>query len=484
MLMAEFWLSILLLVAVAAADGLLFWFVLSYRRAEWVGFKRLMSARLGRPFSLLSFRETRRLVRRQGNLVPAILVGAAYTIASMLIGSMLEVFPSSRLAFFWEVIWYGHPSWDYPALLIAGPNEVIAFPFLPTITMAIVALGVAFGGGVAIASIRAQLRAHRRKDGVRSAVSATAGISSGITGLATLGACCCVTCATAGGVAIVAAASGASYSDLLTNNWYIDLFQVVVVWFSLLIQEWNLRRPVDFCPPPRDARTVASVALRVGLLVSGITWSLAMFAEWSFDSPLSAPAGTWFHWIFEHQLLSCVAVLAAMMPRETMRTLIARSRTTSVRGLRVALAVAAITWGAWVPVQLTSLGLGGFVNELFGYLGFPASWGSISPDSPLGGALVFHWTFQHLFLSAFALTAALWPSRAATPLLWSVEERRAVKPGTVIGLVSAIEGSHLIPSAPTGVSEVELSAVAVPHEIAIARASRRTLGQEATLERR
>jgi hypothetical protein len=415
--MADFW--ILAFFLVALVDVLLAWFVLTRRSAGWKRLQRSTGAHLYRLLSLLSFRESRRLVRQPGNRLPAILIGIVYALASMLIGLMLEVFPTSQLSFFWQVIWYGHPSWDYPAILIAGPNEVIALPLLPTLTMVLVSAGVALGGGVALASLRNQLRNRRPGDGQRTAISSTAGLSSGITGLATLGACCCVSCATAGGVAVVAAASGASYYTLLQNNWYIDLFQIVVVGFSLLVQERNLRQPPVACPPPRTPRTYASAALRIGLLIAGITWSLAMFVEWSTVSPLTAGPALWYHWIFEHQLLALLAVGGAISPRGLADSVVRRASTVPGLVLRGALVSAAFTWGVWVPAPLTALGLGGLFNEIFGYVGLPASWGAIAPDSPFGPALAFHWIFQHALLATFGLAFAVWPSRIGAVLLWS-----------------------------------------------------------------
>ncbi len=409
------------------AGLLLLLFLSTRRRKEWTRFRQTVLHRLRSPLDLLTFRESRRVVRAKGNRWPAVLIGLAYALASMLIGYMLEIFPSSSLGFFWMVLPSGRPSWDYPALLIAGPNEVISLPFLPTLTMVVVAIGVALGGGVALASLRDLIRDRRIASPTQMAISSSAGIAPAVTGLATLGACCCVACATAGGVAVVAAASGTSYSNLLANNWYLDAFQIAVVWFSLLIQERNLRRAATECPTPvpRNARTYASVALRVGLLIAGITWSLAMFVEWGSTNPLTATAPIWYHWIFEHQLLSVVAVMAALFPKEFAS--LVRASFGHLTGLpwRVGLIAAGLTWGTWVPPALTRLGLGCFLNELLGYLGAPTTLGAIPPDAPLGAALVFHWAIQHLLLASFALALAAAPQHTTAALLWSVGQEKA-----------------------------------------------------------
>ncbi|HLY76734.1 MAG TPA: hypothetical protein VKT21_02470 [Thermoplasmata archaeon] len=412
------------------AGLLLLLFLRSRRRKEWTRLRQAALQRLRSPLNLLTFRESRRVVRAKGNRGPAILIGLVYALASMLIGYMLEIFPSSSLGFFWILLPSGRPSWDYPALLIAGPNEVISLPFLPTLTMVLVAIGVALGGGVALASVRDLIRNRRAATPAQTAISSSAGIAPAVTGLATLGACCCVACATAGGVAVVAAASGTSYANLLANNWYLDAFQIAVVWFSLLVQERNLRRAVAGCltPVPRSARTYASGALRVGLLVAGITWSLAMFVEWGSTNPLTATAPIWYHWIFEHQLLSVVAVTAALFPKEF--AALVRASFGRVTGLpwRVGLLAAGLTWGTWVPPALTRVGLGGFLNELLGYLGAPAALGAIAPDAPLGAALLFHWVAQHLLLASFALALAAAPQHTTAALLWSVGQEKAPSP--------------------------------------------------------
>jgi hypothetical protein len=264
---------------------------------------------------------------------------------------------------------------------------------------------------------------------------AAAGAAPAVTGIATIGACCCTTCSSVAAIAVVGAASGAGVNQLLLNNWYLSVFQLVVVGVSLMVQERAIRQSQTFCPnpPPRDARFVASGLLRLGLLVAGVTWSLSMFVEWFDNPPLAAGAVTWYHWIVEHQLLAVLAVTAAMLPREVTVAAASRLRSIGAVPLRVGLGLGALTWGAWVPGAMAAFGLGGTFNELFGYLGYPASWGAIVPDSPLGAALLFHWVFQHALLAGFALTFAISPARALVPLMWSVERNLAVPEGTVGG---------------------------------------------------
>lgn len=376
--------------------------------------------------SLLTFREARRIVRSRGNRLPAIIIGVFFAYVSMLVGRMLQFFPGRQgFYFYWVLVWQGQPWGDYPALTLAGPNFTLGLPWLPTLTMVVVATGVALGGGVAVASIRALMGRRREVTPTITALNSSATTAPAVTGLATLGSCCCVTCTTGPGVAVVAAVSGASASSLvLDNTWYIAVFQAIVVVLSLMILERNLRRTATSVTRPAAARArgyYASLALRMALMIAGMTWSLAMLVEWTTINPVTAPPAMWYHWIFEHQLLALLAVGAAVMPQEFLTGIIRRASSVPGGILRVGVGLAAITWGGWVPAQLTSLGLGGFLNELFGFLGLPVSWGAIAPDSSFGAALVFHWAFQHLLLSAFGLAFALAPTRVGQALLGSVD---------------------------------------------------------------
>jgi hypothetical protein len=73
---------------------------------------------------------------------------------------------------------------------------------------------------------------------------------------------------------------------------------------------------------------------------------------------------------------------------------------------------------------LANLGLGGFLNELFGFSGYPAAYAAITPDASLGAALLFHWAFQHLLLSVFAIALAIVPTKTLSSLLWTVTANR------------------------------------------------------------
>lgn len=377
--------------------------------------------------SLATLRETRRRLatRRGRGLVAGIAV--AYAFVSMLVGSMLILEPIGG-DYFWMVLWSGNGThaWDYPGLLVVGSWGILSLPLFPTVAMIVVSIGVGIGGAAAVVLLLPWLRRLTVGSRRTATAGAAAGMGPAVTGLATLGACCCTTCAGAAGISVVAATSGTTLSALLVNDWYIGAFQMVVVAVSLLAQEraFRLTGPACPVPPPFDRRFAAGAALRLGLLIAGVTWSLAMLVEWGTTDPLTAGPGLWYHWILEHQLLALLAVGAALFPQELARAFRALGHSFTTYALRVALAVAGVTWAIGVPPTLVSAGLGGLVNEMLGYAGVGAAWGAVPPDSPLGWALVFHWLMQHLFLGAFALAVAVDPRRALAPLLWSTPAPR------------------------------------------------------------
>jgi hypothetical protein len=342
--------------------------------------------------------------------------------ASMIVGEML-VFPPVQAPSFVSVTWKGSPWWDFPEVFVFSPGIALDLLFLPTLTMVLVSIGVGIGGTAAILTMIPSVAERWSRSRRSAATTSASGASAAIAGLATLGACCCTSCAGVAGVAVVAAASGTNIAVLLRESWYLNLFQLAVVGIALLAQERTLRLPAEYCPvPPKiDARFVLGTALRIALLIAGITWSLAMFVEWIDEPPLAASAATWYHWIFEHQLLSLTAIAAGMFPKEMSAWIRRAYRSKGGWPLRAALLVAGVTWGIWVPPALTGIGLGGLLNEMLGVLGAPNAWGAIPPDAALGAPLLFHWIFQHAILASTAIVMALSPRLAFAPLLRTVE---------------------------------------------------------------
>ncbi|HXQ94470.1 MAG TPA: hypothetical protein VN864_04795 [Thermoplasmata archaeon] len=373
--------------------------------------------------SLATLRETRALVRGWPRRLALAAVATVVVVASLFVGGMLTLLPTQGV-YVVEVIWWGPPStwWFYPEVLVIQPWGLLQLPLLPTVTMVLVALGAGLGAVAGIGLARDIVRRPRGTTSVSAGTAVVAGSGPGIASLATLGACCCSTCASTGGLALVAAASGTSVASLITTQWYLPIFQPAIVYLILLAQERALRRSreISESSPPVDLRFVAGSVLRVGLLVGGITWSLAMLVEWGSENPLTAPPATWYHWLFEHQVLSLLAVTAGLFPRELSDLLRRAGRTAAGRAGRLGFGLAGVTWGIWVPPALVGLGLGGFLNELFGALGMPGAWAPVPPDSVGVAPLAFHWAFQHLLLSAFAIAVALRPEWATRPLEWTL----------------------------------------------------------------
>jgi hypothetical protein len=332
-----------------------------------------------------------------------------FGLVSMILGGMLAIVPSSVVRIY--VAYSGIPRWDYPMLWIDFHRLVIVFPFLPTILMIPISAGVGLGSAVAL----------MLAIGSRSKYKAsTIGTVPLITGLATVGACCCTSCLSTAGIVVIAAVSSVSTWEILMNDWYLGLFQLSIVFLSLFVLERELERNKEICNVTYSKeKMVFSVILKISLLIAGITWSLAMLVEWGEISPLSASLPTWYHWIFEHQLLSSFAILSAFFSSRMYS--IIRNKSFGSILLRVGLVLSALTWGFWVPEQLTNIGLGGFLNELFGYINLPLPFGAVPPDSSLGIPLLFHWIFQHELLSLFALLSSFIPRKVFAPLLWSSE---------------------------------------------------------------
>ena len=362
-----------------------------------------------------------------------------YALGSMILGGMLILtrVPGGYTA---GILWgnaLGEGSWNYPGFLLVAPWGVVSLPFLATWSMVFVAIGVGIGVSVGLL-IAAQIVRDRRSATLGpGAVGSVAGLTPVMIALVTLGACCSTTAAATAGVGLVAQASGSTLDNLLINNWYLDLFQVVVVFVALLAQELVLRvyggllgLTSTTAPSgaslataaPLTLRTIAGGALRAALLLAGVTWSLAMFAEWTTISPETASATLWFQWIFQHQLLAVVAVLVALFPSEVARRFAAPAPGRFTVALRVALLVAGLSLATWVPPSVAVGGASGFVNELFGVWGLPSSWGSLVPAHSPGLALYARWGLQYLLLGGFAIALAIAPGRVLDPLRTSAGE--------------------------------------------------------------
>ncbi|MGA8710696.1 MAG: hypothetical protein WB786_05645 [Thermoplasmata archaeon] len=373
---------------------------------------------------LLTLHEVRGYIRRSHGISLAVFIAIAYALGSMLIGGML-VFGRFSGGYSVLLLWgnaLGLQNWNYPGFLIEAPWGFIELPFFATASMVVVAVGVGLGMAVAVLLGVQLIRDRKLASGRPAATGTIAGLTPALIALVTLGACCSTTAAATAGVALVSASSGSSTSNLLFNNWFLGVFQVVVVFVALIAQELllrvygNLFGTTDPAFDHReeevrhlDRRAFSTGALRAGLLAAGLTWVLAVLAAWTTTAPSSAPAALWFNWVFEHWLLGGLAVLVALSPRSVRRWLFPSLSTVPGLLLRGSLLLGAWNLGTWVPSPLAGWGVEGFGNELLGLFGFPATFGAVAPVFPWGIALALRWGFQYVLLAAFAATVALWP---------------------------------------------------------------------------
>ena len=369
----------------------------------------------------LTLRETRGSVRGMTQWLLAIGIALAVGTLALWLGGMLTIFPTQG-TYTVEIIWYGSIAWwFYPELLIVQPWGIVQLPWFPTLAMLAVAAGAGLGSAASLGLLRRYLAARRRR-AAGTAGGVAAGAGPGVVSLATHGACCCTRCTTTGSLANVAVDSATSTAGLLDLEWFMPVFQLVIVYVALMAQERAIRlsRTGGWVPPPPGIRLAAGTALRLGLLIAGITWSLAMFVEWGTSDLLAASAATWYHWLLEHQLLSVLAIAAALFPQELATFAVRSGRRITREALRGLVALAAISWGIGVPAPLSAWGLGGLANEL------AVGVGAGGPSA----ALLFHWVFQHALLSAFALAFALRPELAVRPLRWSTAQPVAAMAST------------------------------------------------------
>jgi hypothetical protein len=396
-----------------------------------------------------------------------------YAIGSMALGGMLII---ARVpgGYSYKFLWgnaLGQGPWNYPGFLLVAPWGIVTLPFLATWCMVLVSVGVGVGISVGILLAVRLVRERRRAATGPASVASVAGLTPAMIALVTLGACCSTTAAATAGVGLVAQASGTSVNNLLVNNWFLDVFQVSVVFVALLAQEmllevyaglFGLSAPdgsIGFAPPYSEVsrvRAVSGVVLRAALLVAGITWSLAMVAEWTTSPPQTAGSVLWFQWIVQHQVPAIFAILVALFPG-TFVTLLERGQGTPVWILRGTLLVAGASLALWTPGPLAGAGAPGFLNELFAVGGLPAALSPVVPVYAPGVALYLRWAFQYLLLGGFALAASLVPRAAALPLRWSVgavRTRRAPNGGFAeVGFIPAPgAGSSIARANPTHVT--------------------------------
>jgi hypothetical protein len=386
--------------------------------------------------SLLTLRSIRQYIRRSHAVMMTVFFAVLYALGSMALGGML-ILAHVGGGYTVLVLWgstTGFQAWNYPGLLILAPWGVVTLPFFATLSMVLVSVGVGIGMAVAVLLAVTLVRRRTTSVGRPAAVGSVAGLTPAMIALVTLGACCSTSLAASAGVGIVAQVSGSTTDNLLVNNWYLGVFQVVVVWVALVAQELLLRvyggllglsadpagTEPAYQPPKVSRRFLAGSALRVGLLVGGLTWSIAMLVDWTSVAPFGASAALWFRWLAQHQLLALLAIVAALFPRGLSALFSRWAGTALGRVARGVLLVVAVSLAVGVPPPIAGWGVTGFGNELMGLLAVPAGWGAVAPVFPPGLDLYFRWGVQYLLLGGFATALALGPSKALAPIEWTV----------------------------------------------------------------
>ena len=374
-----------------------------------------------RAYSVASLRETRAQLRTfRGRLLVAS-IGSLFALLSLLVGGML-VFESIQGDYSWNLLWANGASdwWNYPGLLAVQPWGIVALPFFPTVAMVLVSYGVGLGMSIAILIGIRMVRLRRTTLGRPTALGSVTGLTPAMIALVTLGACCSTTAAATAGIGVAAQTSGTTANAIIVNNWYLNVFQLVILWVALVAQEQLLvAYGIFFDPEAAAARSTPNRepfawlkgVARVALLVGGITWSLTMFADWTRIAPGSAGAGEWFHWVIQQQLPGLLAVGVALAPSGLARWVLRHGRQLEGWVLRAALLVGGLTLVLWMPPAVVSAGVIGWVNELLGSLGLAASTGAVSAAPIEGWGLAFHWGLQLLLLGLLSIAVAVVPNR-------------------------------------------------------------------------
>lgn len=388
---------------------------------------------LARLYAVASLRETRAQLRTPLGRLMVGSIAAVFALISLLVGQML-VFEPIGGDYFLEIIWTssGGPAWwNFPGLIWVQPWGILALPFLPTIAMVLVSYGVGLGMSIAVLLGVRLYRARRSPVGAPTALGSATGLTPAMIALVTLGACCSTTAAATAGIGVAAQTSGTTVQALLLNNWYLNVFQLVILWVALIAQEQLLLAyGVFFEPGDRAVPAVASTDRwaavrgvgRLALLLGGVTWSLTTLADWTRVAPLSAGAGEWGHWVLQQQVPALLAVAVALAPAGTLGVLRRHAERAEGWVLRGLLLVAGVLLLTWLPPSMVHAGLIGWGNELLG---------AASPGVITGWGLVFHWAFQMVLLGAFAVAVAVRPVAVAALFAppHSVLQRPAASPG-------------------------------------------------------
>ncbi|MFY9717971.1 MAG: hypothetical protein WAK40_08615 [Thermoplasmata archaeon] len=380
--------------------------------------------------SFVTLREIRRYIVRSHSVMMAVFIGMVYGLLALTQSGML-VLANLRGGYTLLAV---TSAGSGPGYLLIAPWGVLSLPILGLVAMVLVAIGVALGMAVAVLLSIALVRRRSSSSGGPASLGSIAGLTPAMITLLAFGACCSTTAAASAGVGVIAQLSGSTTQNLLINGWFLSIFQVGIVWIALIAQEALLRvygglfgdpgavatgAPAP-SPPRLSRRSIVGTVLRGLLLIGGVTWSLAMFADWTTVSPATASLATWVDWILVHQWLSAIAIGIALFPSAASEAIEGRSGPALRRAVRGISLIAGLLLVAGAPPPLAAWGLEGWGNEILSLAGVPAAWGAIAPLYGPGVALAFRWGVQYLLLGGFAIALAIRPRAALRPVLWSI----------------------------------------------------------------
>jgi hypothetical protein len=361
-------------------------------------------------------------------------IAMLYALGSMLLGGMLQLFPTGNQGRYVEFLASpnGDPAWwNYPAVIAVAPGGLLILPFFATIVMVVVSIGVGIGMTVGLVLVYRVIKDRRRNLGVPTLASTAAGLTPAMVCLVTLGACCSTIAAATAGIGVVAQLNGTSVEAVIDNSWFLGVFEVGVLWVALIAQEQLLSAFARFLPragAPIDGtgpaerggaqtlRAWGAVAVRAALVVGGVTWSLAMFAEWISVDPSTAGAGEWTWWLLGHQVPAIFFVAVGLSSSGGLARLAELAHRRAGLPIRVLLLASGILLLGWFPSAVVATGLHGLLNEVLGVAGAPMSWGAASTGGVTGIALALRWGLQMLLLGLGAILFSILPEFLPTVL--------------------------------------------------------------------
>lgn len=378
-------------------------------------------------YSLLTLRRTRAVVASRGGRLTAITIAVAYGFVALLAGYMLELGPTGASGTTIRVLTnpYSPAWWNYPALLVVTPGEVLVLPFGATVSMALVSMGVGIGMGAGLILAVRFLRSWKRTRGRPGSMSPLAGLTPAMVALLTVGACCSTSLAATGDIAAIAEASGASSTQILLNSWFLNVFQVVVLGIALVAQEQLiavygnlLTSPPSGTPDfPKERANLRPevlwpvLALRMALVVAGTLWALSLVLEIAASGSGPPLAALLVGGVLQRGFLGATVVAAGLLPTTMLAVLARRGQSGFVRASRSLLFASGVSLLVGVPPPVNTWGIYGLANEVLGAGGVPASLGGVVPPGGNGVVVDLGIAGLYALLGVVAMLLALYPGR-------------------------------------------------------------------------